>query len=176
MKKQEKVLRFGGFPAPLPARIAIGSAAIAFSLISIACGPAPEAPSSGVDLGSMTQSKLTTPSYIDSINGVTDLTHGTAHIPRTQDLTVTGWAVDSVAKQPASKVFLDLDGKRYPTQYGVARPDVAAVLKEPAYARSGFTATIPGAIGDGEHQLTIYTVNSEGGSYYVGMKVVFMLQ
>jgi hypothetical protein len=142
----------------------------------ISCGGGKQEAVSGADLKSLTASKAGTPNYLDSINGISDLTHGTAHIPRLSELNVTGWAVDVAAKQPASKVYIELDGKYYLAQYGLARPDVSTVLTEPKYAYSGFMASIPGPFGDGEHHATVQIVNAAGTAYYTGMSVAFLLQ
>jgi hypothetical protein len=148
---------------------------IAISVFSIACGTKTAAPAS-LDLKSLTASKFGTLNYIDTIAGKADFHQGPATYPRTDELTIIGWAVDSTTKLPATKVFLDLDGKLYPTQYGIARPDVSAVFKEPAYTNSGFIATLPSPSGDGEHRVIVNIVSSGGTDYYSGVAATFRLK
>jgi hypothetical protein len=114
--------------------------------------------------------------YIDSINGVTGLANGTVHVPGGQSLTVVGWAVDGLAKQPAKNVFIDLDGRLYLAQYGAPRQDVADALKEPAFLNSGYTVTIPVPPSDVEHRVTLKVVNAAGTGYYSGMSASFIVQ
>ncbi len=149
---------------------------MAIALLTAACGSKNEPASAGNELQSLTLSKVATQNFIDSINGVADFSHGTATVPRSGSLTVSGWAVDLPAKLPASKVFIDLDGKIYAAQYGIARPDVALVFKEPAFTNSGFTATLPNSAGDGEHRVFVDIVSSAGGTYYSGASATFVLK
>jgi len=150
-------------------------AAVAAGLLSVSCGSKTEAPATN-ELQSLTASQAATMNYIDSINGIPDLTHGTARLPRGRELTVVGWAVDSAVKRPASKVFIDIDGKLYPAKYGLARPDVVGALKIPELEKTGFTAAIPSPPGDMEHRLTVKIVSADGASYYTGMNATFILQ
>ncbi len=155
-----------------PASLFCAFALVISAVSSTSCGAPPEAPSVN-DLQSIPASKVGTLSFIDSINGVTNLAHDRMVVPRSDSVTVTGWAVDSVAKQPASRVYLDLDGKTYPVQYGIARNDVTIVFKEPAYLHSGFTGTVTGLLGDRDHHLALKIVNSGKSAYYTGAEVTF---
>jgi hypothetical protein len=158
-----------------PTRLFCAFALVTSALSSVSCGAPPEAPSAN-ELQSIPPSKLSTLSFIDSINGVTNLAHDRVVIPRGDTVTVTGWAVDSAAKQPASRVYLDLDGRTYPTQYGIVREDVTSVFKEPAYLHSGFTGTLTSVLGDKDHHLSLKIVNAGNSAYYTGAGVTFALR
>jgi hypothetical protein len=175
MEEQENVALEVNCKLRFPARKLSALAVAVISLLGMGCVSKQE-PVSVNDLHSLTLSKLPTANYIDSINGISDLTHRTARVPRGDDLIITGWAVDSITKQPAKRVLIDLDGKLYATQYGTARPDVVAVFKESTYTATGFTATVPNPSGEGEHRVTLEIVSSDGSTYYTGMSVAFVLQ
>jgi hypothetical protein len=111
--------------------------------------------------------------YVDSINSVSKL-DGTVQVPASANLTVMGWAVDSASSRPAAGVWVDIDGKLYRANYGIARSDVADVLKVPSYTPSGFSAVIPMTeLNNGPHLLILKVVNYDGSGYYVGRTVQF---
>ena len=108
-----------------------------------------------------------TDSYIDVIGNVTVTSK---NIPvqvmmrGKKNLFISGWAVDERSKLPAGSVKVDIDGKLFPTTYGLNRPDVANAYEVPAYRFSGFQTMIPVAdIGKGEHlmSLKIFTNNKK---------------
>jgi hypothetical protein len=117
--------------------------------------------------------KGATAQFVDAINDINKL-DDVAHVPARENMTVSGWAVDSPNVQLAAAVWIDIDGKLYQARYGISRPDVAAALKVPAYAPSGFEAMIPASdISSGLHRLTLKIVNHDGSGYYVGRTIQF---
>ena len=85
------------------------------------------------------------------------------------EVTVTGWAVDSVAQAPASAVMLQVGpGERIVAQYGASRPDVARVLGVPTYVNSGFVALIPTTkLRVGRHDLSLLIFDAKTRGYYL---------
>jgi len=97
---------------------------------------------------------------------------------RKKDLFVSGWAVDERSKLPAGSVEVNIDGKLFPTTYGLDRPDVAKAYEVPAYRFTGFQAMIPVAdIGRGEHlmSLKIFT-NNKKACYPAGDIIKFEIK
>jgi MFS family permease len=88
-------------------------------------------------------------------------------IAKDTPLVVVGWALDSEAQRPAAAAYLLLDGRyTYRTEYGMARPDVAAAVGSASGDRVGFTATLPRGIATpGAHTLAIRIVTADGGAY-----------
>ena len=85
-----------------------------------------------------------------------------------QPIVVTGWALDGAARQPATAVYLLLDGRyTYRASYGAARPDVAHAVGVAGTDRFGFTATLPpGMATPGQqHTLTVRIVTADGTAY-----------
>jgi hypothetical protein len=67
-------------------------------------------------------------------------------------VTVRGWAVTG-----DTDVILLIDGKTYRATYGFARPDVAAVYRNPKLTHSGFELTLPVAgFGRESHQVRAF--------------------
>jgi len=95
-----------------------------------------------------------------------------------KDLFVSGWAVDERSELPAGSVEVNVDGKLFPTTYGLDRPDVAKAYEVPAYRFTGFKAMIPAAdIGLGEHlmSLKIFT-NDKKDHYPAGESIKFEIK
>jgi hypothetical protein len=148
-------------------------AGVSFGLLLAGCSRAPNTSGSRDALAKLSVIKAGTSHYVDSINDVQKL-DGVAHVPARGNMTVSGWAVDTPNAQLAAAVWIDIDGMLYQAQYGNSRPDVAAVLKVPAYATSGFKAVIPASdIASGLHRLTLKIVNHDGSGYYLGQTVQF---
>jgi len=85
-----------------------------------------------------------------------------------QPVVVTGWALDGAARQPATAVYLLLDGRyTYRAEYGAARPDVAATAGGANDDNVGFTATLPpGMATPGRrHTLAVRIVTTDGSAY-----------
>jgi hypothetical protein len=115
-----------------------------------------------------TQVSSQTPYYIDNINGL-GISKQKQPIPLSTDknLIVSGWAVDGEAKDAAGGVVIAIDGKLYPSTYGIDRPDVADAFKTPSYKNSGFKSEIPvSEIGKGLHALSIKILTRDGKAYY----------
>jgi hypothetical protein len=108
--------------------------------------------------------------YIDVIGNVT-ITNKTTSIHVTtrgkKDLLITGWAVDERSKLLAGNVEVNIDGKLFPTIYGLDRPDVAKAYNIKAYEFSGFNALIPiTKIGKGEHILSLKVFTNNNKDHY----------
>jgi hypothetical protein len=105
---------------------------------------------------------------IDTVNGsvvVQEVKAGAAFsIPYDKPVTITGWVVDPVTRQPASTVQIAIDGKIVGRAvYGKQRSDVAAAFHEPDYTSSGFEAVVPaGSVDRGDHILRL-AITSSGG-------------
>jgi len=126
-----------------------------------------------VSLTRLSVIKGATSEYVDAINDIRIL-DGVAHVPARSSISVSGWAVDSGSATPAAAVRIDIEGKLYQVRYGISRPDVASVLKVPAYNPSGYEAIIPASdIGTGLHRLTPKIVNHDRSGYYVGRSIQF---
>jgi len=82
-------------------------------------------------------------------------------------VTVNGWALDAVAKQVASGVLLEVDGRlTIPAQYGLPRPDVASLLGW-QYKFSGFSASFATSVlAKGLHTLSLRVISADGQGYY----------
>jgi hypothetical protein len=92
---------------------------------------------------------------------------GSVHVSASDELRVSGWAVDHPSRAAAGGVDVVIDRTPYPSTYGATRDDVADYFQRPAYRESGFAAGIPaGAIVKGEHALTLRVVASDGRCYY----------
>ena len=62
------------------------------------------------------------------------------------NLIVSGWIADPTDGSPMSDVKVLIDGVSVGAPaLGIARPDIAASYGDPAFARSGFSLTYPGA-------------------------------
>jgi hypothetical protein len=81
---------------------------------------------------------------------------------------IQGWAIDPVAQQLCSKVYVMVDGVPHSTRYGLERKDVADSFKKPKYAKSGVLANISRqGFGSGSaHQLQLVAISKDGKSYF----------
>ena len=86
---------------------------------------------------------------------------------------VTGWAVDSKAKEAAGGVYIDIDGELFPAFYGRKTNRLAKRFDVAAYQNSGFTRDVPiSNIGGGSHELSLVILTSDRDGYYrFGQKV-----
>ncbi len=83
------------------------------------------------------------------------------------DIEVVGWAMDPDTKQPASKVYLSVNGTLFSTECGVERADVANYFKNPAYQKSGFRAKFSrSAFTPGVYSLEVKVLSSDKSSYF----------
>ena len=84
---------------------------------------------------------------------------------RKQSISFVGWAADRT--EPAAGVYLVIDGKRVPAQYGLDRPDVAQALTAPDARYVGFIAVVPpNLLAAGANKLGVEVVDSSGKGYY----------
>ncbi|MBV9358566.1 MAG: hypothetical protein JO023_23900 [Chloroflexi bacterium] len=115
--------------------------------------------------------------YVGSI----DVPPNGASVPAGTPLVVGGWVVDRTAQGWAGIDGLQVangqidNGGTVLASSGIVgqnRPDVAAALGNPAYAASGFSATVPaGALSPGQHTLYVYAHTPAKGSWYMPVTV-----
>lgn len=108
--------------------------------------------------------------YLDTLNGKL-LSKGAPVAINSQitpEITISGWAVDAQTQSEAADVFIVVDArKEIPTVYGVERPDVAGVHKNPRYRFSGFYGSIPtSSLAPGRHTLSLRIVKTFRNGYY----------
>jgi len=103
---------------------------------------------------------------IDNVNG-RPVAMIEIHRLNERGMRVEGWAVDSVAGQASTQVFVGVDRRiDFPALTGNQRPDVASFFHNPNYETAGFTAYIRSSlIPDGEHILNLKIVNHDGSGY-----------
>lgn len=81
----------------------------------------------------------------------------------TGSVTVTGWAVDEASRKIPSRVDVMVGEQRFIATQGIARPDVASSLQNPAYGTAGFEATIPaGTFPPGSYRLKLRIFTADG--------------
>ena len=101
---------------------------------------------------------------------------GGAPIPSDATIVLRGWAADRTTRDAAGGLFLILDGKQRvdaSASYGTPRPDVAAFLKNPKFARTGYAASVPAArLGPGPHTLQVGIIGSDQQAYYTFPTIV----
>ena len=79
-------------------------------------------------------------------------------------LSVAGWAIDSVAQEPAGGVFVIIDDKMFPAVSGLPA-DITS--DGHSYTNCGFSRLIPiDEIGPGSHQVSIAVLTRDGKGYY----------
>jgi hypothetical protein len=85
-------------------------------------------------------------------------------------INITGWAVDTDAKDVAGGVYVDVDGRLFPAFYGIdtkGRKHVGDLFESPSYRYSGFERAIPlSKIGTGTHTLSVIVLANDRKSYY----------
>ncbi|WP_291493061.1 hypothetical protein, partial [Desulfurella sp.] len=83
-------------------------------------------------------------------------------------LQISGWAVDSIAKNTDSGVVAVIDNKYfYPLQSGIQRLDVSSAFHNPNYEYSGFSGSIPlDKLNFGLHTLALRIINHDYTGYY----------
>jgi phosphoglycerol transferase len=92
---------------------------------------------------------------------------GSVRVSSSDELRVSGWAVDHPSKSAANAVDVVIDRTPFASTYGATRDDVAEYFQRPGYRDTGFTASIPGsAIAKGEHTLTLRVVAADGRCYF----------
>jgi hypothetical protein len=119
--------------------------------------------------------------WIDTINSkvISQQTIIIINSSKEETITIQGWAVDKIAKNTASAVFLTIDERiNIPTYYGLDRLDVANAYKEPNFRFSGFIATFSSSILEkGEHTISIKIVAKNGNGYYQSEQTIhFMVE
>ncbi|HEV7396636.1 MAG TPA: hypothetical protein VGN86_09020 [Pyrinomonadaceae bacterium] len=107
--------------------------------------------------------------YIDFVNGKALPPSGPVSIGGdSKEVVISGWAIDHKNKKPAGGVVLVVDGKdEFTAEYGSARPDVAAFLKESNYNPVGFSISIPrSALAKGNHTISFKVISADHQEYF----------
>jgi hypothetical protein len=92
-----------------------------------------------------------------------------------ENVVVSGWAVDILAKSVAGGVIIDIDGQLYEAYYGGERQDVADFLKNQAYRYSLFASSFPAStIGRGKHILSLKVITNDKTAYYSSEQKVLL--
>jgi hypothetical protein len=105
--------------------------------------------------------------FIDQV-GTSSSPRADTEIPiqSTGPFVVSGWAADFAAG-PVAGVEIAIDQKPYAASYGLDRADVAAALKNPAYAKSGFQFTMPSSqFSKGVHAVAVRIINNDRSGYF----------
>ena len=107
---------------------------------------------------------------IGSLDAAVDSSTGSATIPKSDSLLVSGWIADPVDGAPLSNVKVYIDGSLIGTPtLGLARADVAAYFNNPSYADSGFQLVYSvAALSTGTHAVTVVAIDSGGRSTTFG--------
>jgi hypothetical protein len=156
---------------------------VAASVLSISCGnnaPRKEAAAKPLQSTGVTQNlpqrPLGTKFHIDNIGPVANPGQS-VHVSSSQDLVVSGWAIDEPNKALASNVDVVIDGVPCAARYGAQRKDVADYFKEPAYEKSGFQFSIlAGQLTKEPHNLFIRVVANDGKSYVASPEITLVVE
>ena len=104
------------------------------------------------------------PPPFGNLDSAVDSKTGSATMPQTDTLTVTGWVADQTDGAPLGNVKVYIDGNLFGTPtLGLARADVAAYYKNAAYTDCGFQLLAPATtLSIGTHAVTIIAIDSGG--------------
>lgn len=118
-------------------------------------------------LNELNQNEKQTKYSIDNVNGTTTATSNKEVIIKGNLLKIYGWAVDFPNAKPASKVFIEINGKLYKTNYGLKREDVMKAYENDSYLNSGWKIEIPvSGLRKGEYKIGLRIISSDKKSYY----------
>lgn len=121
------------------------------------------------DVADLSKKESSTKAVIGSIDGVRTR-EGKKPVPVSRAevvVSVSGWAVDASAEEPAGFVYLEMDDTLYPAYYGLESNGLAGQLGVPAYDEARFEAKIPVLNAEpGVHELSLIVVTNDGSSYY----------
>ncbi len=127
--------------------------------------------SENFDISGLDELKNRTLYSIDTVNGKNvDFKKDSIVINKemTNEIEISGWAVDSEENTLASEVFITIDGEiNIPARYNLERKDVANHFKTKNFENSGFKASFASSILEkGIHTLAIKVVSSDQSGYY----------
>jgi hypothetical protein len=111
---------------------------------------------------------------LEHVNQVVQPAAGTVvPVARSGNLTLSGWAIDPVARNAAGGVLVIIDGKVHAAEYGIGRGDVASAFKTDACLKSGFTLSIPAnSLSVGRHTIVVHVMNVAQDGVYPGFPIV----
>jgi hypothetical protein len=117
------------------------------------------------DLSTLTSHGILDASRIETINNIGVIAISEREVVEVKDpagfVDVRGWAVN------ASSVYVELDGKLYPANYGRHREDIFILYRTPEAAKSGFDWAFPSwKLGSGVHELSLKMLTPDGTGYY----------
>ncbi|AKB35859.1 hypothetical protein MSSAC_1269 [Methanosarcina siciliae C2J] len=136
--------------------------------------------SKNFNISGLDELKNSTLYSIDTVNGKNvDLNKDFIVIDKemTDEIEISGWAVDSEENILASEVFITIDGEiNIPSRYNLERKDVANHFKTKNFEDSGFKASFASSILEkGTHTLAIKVVSSDNNGYYKSEPVDFVV-
>jgi sugar lactone lactonase YvrE len=107
---------------------------------------------------------------IGNLEQAVDSVTGSTTVPQTDSVFVSGWVADATDGAPLKNVKVYIDGNLAGTPIlGIARPDVAAALNNPAYLDSGYQFYYSAAtLSPGAHAVTVVAIDSGGRSTTFG--------
>jgi len=113
------------------------------------------------------KSNSTTDFSVDIINDVLINQVNQKVLTAEENITIKGWAIDKPALEPASKVFLLINGKMHLTEYGTARPDVAKAYKNDDYHHVGWKLDLQkNDLKQGKYKMQIIIIGSDNNTYF----------
>jgi len=103
---------------------------------------------------------------IESINGIkVDSAHQSFKI-ETPLINIKGWAIDQEQHKPAKKVFIEIDGMKFETNYGISGEAFDNKYNDPVYLNSGWEISIPAKyFTKGKKSLSVDIVLANGREY-----------
>jgi sugar lactone lactonase YvrE len=110
------------------------------------------------------------PPPFGNLEGAEDSSTRSTTVSQADSFYVAGWVADATDGAPLSNVKVYIDGTLLGTPIlGIARPDVAAALHNPAYLNSGYQFYhSAAALSPGAHAVTVVAIDSGGRSTTFG--------
>ena len=104
---------------------------------------------------------------IELINGISAIDNGLYETSIGDSIIFNGWAVDWINKNTAGGIYMAIDNRLYPVDYGLQREDVSSTFNNPKFRYSGFSKKLLCQdIGKGIHQVKIIIVSKDKKYYY----------
>ena len=104
---------------------------------------------------------------VELINGISAVDNGLYETSIGDSIVFNGWAVDWTNKNTAGRIYMVIDSRLYPADYGLQREDVSSTFNNPKFRYSGFSQKLLCQdIGEGTHQVKILIVSKDKKYYY----------